>query len=171
MYDNRETSSGNALVTSMLFTQAMTGKAEEAINTYVSLFPESSVDFLRRYGPGGVDKEGTINHGEFKLTGQQFIAMDSALSHEFAFNEGVSLMIACKDQPEVDYFRNALTADGGAESQCGRCKDKYGVSRQVVPAELSQHLFQADPAKAQYAMQAMMQMKKIVIADLSETSQ
>jgi predicted 3-demethylubiquinone-9 3-methyltransferase (glyoxalase superfamily) len=166
MYDNRETSTEHAMIPSLMYTGAMAGKAEEAMNMYTKLFPDSSIDFLWRYEAGGVDKEGTINHGEFKLHGQQFIAMDSAMEHKFSFTEGVSLMVSCKDQTEVDRYRDALIADGGQESQCGWCKDKYGVSRQVAPVQLSQALFQADKIKADHAMQAMMKMKKIVIAEL-----
>ncbi len=102
------------------------------------------------------------------MAGQKFIAMDSSAPHKFSFNEGVSLAISCDGQEQVDYFWNKLTADGGVESQCGRCKDKYGVDRQVVPVQLQHALSQPDQEKAQYAMQAMMKMKKIVISELQE---
>lgn len=92
--------------------------------------------------------------------------MDSGLDHKFNFDDGVSLSISCADQAEVDYYREKLTADGGSEVQCGWCKDKYGVSRQVVPVQIQETIFNADPAKAKFAMDAMMKMKKMVIADL-----
>jgi predicted 3-demethylubiquinone-9 3-methyltransferase (glyoxalase superfamily) len=92
--------------------------------------------------------------------------MDSALDHKVSLDEGVSLMINCDGQQEVDRYREALTADGGVESQCGWCKDKYGVSRQVAPKQALQVLFQKEKTKADHAMQAMMKMKKIVIEEL-----
>lgn len=136
------------------------------MNFYTSLFPASSIGHIHRYGPGGQDVADNIAHAEFTLVNQLFIAMDSSFPHRFTFNDGVSLMISCKDQEEVDYFREKLTAEGGQEVQCGRCKDKYGVSRQVTPLQLPEALFQADPEKAKKAMDAMLQMKKIIIADL-----
>lgn len=167
MYDNRPDRESQ-IVPSLMYTGVNAGKAEEAINFYVWLFKNSSIDFLRRYEAGWVDKEGTLNHAEFKLEGQQFIAMDSAMDHKFAFDEGVSLVVNCDGQEEVDFFRNALINNEWSESQCGRCKDKYGVSRQVVPVQLMQALGNPDPSKAQFAMSAMMKMKKIIIEDLYE---
>lgn len=92
--------------------------------------------------------------------------MDSGMDHKFTFNDGVSLSVSCADQAEVDKYRNALVSDWGEEVQCGRCKDKYGVSRQIVPIQLQEALFQADAVASKYAMDAMLKMKKIIIADL-----
>jgi predicted 3-demethylubiquinone-9 3-methyltransferase (glyoxalase superfamily) len=93
--------------------------------------------------------------------------MDSGMNHAFKFDDGVSLSIACDGQEEVDHYRNHFVNDGGAESQCGRCKDKYGVSRQVVPKQVLEAIFKSSSKEAgDYAMQQMMQMKKIIIADL-----
>ena len=108
-----------------------------------------------------------LNHAEFTLVNQIFIAMDSSWPHKFNFTDGISFSVSCKDQEEVDYYRQKLALDGGTESQCGRCKDKYGVSRQIIPLPLPEALFQDDQEKAKYAMDAMMKMKKIVIADLT----
>jgi len=169
MYDNREQNTTHSLIPSFMFICDNAGKAEEAMNFYSSIFPASSIDSIFRYGPGEQDVEGTISHAEFRLVHQTFIALDSSLDHQFAFNDGVSLMVSCKDQEEVDYYRNKLARDGGQEVQCGRCKDKYGVSWQVIPIQLPAALFNPDKAAADYAMQQMMKMKKIIIADLYQT--
>lgn len=170
MYDERPEHTTNAMLPSLMYTQHMAGKAEEAMNFYTSIFPASTIESLFRYGPGEQDVEWTIAHGEFRLVNQLFIAMDSSLGHKFFFNDGISLMVSCKDQEEVDHYRNKLALDGGQEVQCGRCKDKYGVSRQIVPLALPQALFNPDQTAANYARDQMMKMKKIVIADLYQKS-
>ncbi len=167
MYDNRPESKANALVPSLMYTGANNGKTQEAMEFYTKLFPASTIDFTRPYGENAMGEDPThLNHAEFKLVHQQFIAMDSGMDHKFSFNDGISLSVSCKDQDEIDTYRNAIIADWGQEVQCGRCKDRYGVSRQIVPVQLWEALFDADPAKAKYAMDAMMQMKKIIIEDL-----
>lgn len=163
MYDNRP-DRNNELVPSLMFIQNNNGKTQEAIDYYTSLFANSNIDFVRKYAAGENDIEWNIAHTEFKLDGQQFIAMDSSADHKFNFNDWISLSISCDWQEEVDYFRNHFVNDWWAESMCGRCKDKYWVSRQVVPVQLMQAF--ADPINWQKAMQNMMKMKKIVIADL-----
>lgn len=102
-------------------------------------------------------------HAVFMLDGQEIIAMDSPVRHEFDFNEGISFVINCKDQAEIDHFWNALIADGGQESQCGWLKDKFGFSWQVVPTNMGELV--STPA----ATQAMLQMKKIDIATLQNS--
>jgi predicted 3-demethylubiquinone-9 3-methyltransferase (glyoxalase superfamily) len=136
------------------------------MNLYTSIFPASQVENIHRYQEGEPDVPGYIAHGEFTLVNQLFIGMDSSAPHGFTFNDGVSLAVSCKDQEEVDYYWEKLALDGGQEVQCGRCKDKYGVARQIFPLQLPEALFNSDPAKAKYAMDAMMKMKKIVIDDL-----
>lgn len=167
MRDNRETSTVNACIPSLMYIGANNGKTKEAMDYYCSIFPESNIDFTRPYGENtfGENPE-HLNHAEFKLCGQQFIAMDSGMDHKFQFDDGVSLCVRCENQEEVDYYREKLALDGGVEVQCGRCKDKYGVSRQITPVQLWEALFQQDKTKADYAMEQMMKMKKIVIADL-----
>lgn len=170
MYDNRDTTSKNALIPSLMYVGDNTGKTQEAMELYTKIFPSSTIDFVRPYGENAMGENPThLSHAEFKLSGQQFIAMDSGMDHKFSFNDGVSLAVSCDGQEEVDYYRNQLIADGGEEVQCGRCKDKYGVSRQIVPIQLQQALSQSDPAKSQYAMQQMLQMKKIVIEELYQS--
>ena len=149
----------------LMFVGKQVGKAEEAINLYASLFPDSKVEMLSRYGKGRADAEGTINHGAFTLAGQGFIAMDSALEHRFIFTEATSLMVQCKDQAEIDRYWKKLT-EGGEEQPCGWLKDKYGLSWQIVPIELNDILQNPDPVKRQRVMKVFLQMKKIDIAAL-----
>lgn len=151
-----------------MFTQAVAGKAEEAMQFYAGLFPNSSIDFVARYeeGESTTDTPGTVKHATFTLDGQGFIALDSATKdHKFTFNEAVSFMVNCKDQVEIDRYWDALSAVPESE-QCGWLKDKYGVSWQIVPAELSELLDDSDLAKSEKFMQAMLQMKKLDIAKL-----
>jgi predicted 3-demethylubiquinone-9 3-methyltransferase (glyoxalase superfamily) len=127
-------------------------KAEEAMNFYVSIFEDANVLSV---SPMVV---------KFSLNGQEFCALNGGPM--FKFTEAISLLVNCEDQEEVDYYWNALTADGGSESQCGWLKDKYGLSWQIVPVQLGQLLGNKDPKKAQNVMQAMMKMKKLDIATL-----
>jgi predicted 3-demethylubiquinone-9 3-methyltransferase (glyoxalase superfamily) len=148
-----------------MFTGQYAGKAEEAINFYISVFKNSKVNFISRYKAGEGDVEGTINYASFILAGQEFSAMDSSLNHKFSFNEAVSLLVNCRTQEEVDIFWEKLTM-GGEEQVCGWLKDKFGVSWQVVPTRLSQLLTDRDRSKADRVMNAMLKMKKINIHDL-----
>lgn len=150
----------------LMYVGEQTGLAEEAMNFYVSLFENSKVGEISRYPAGGLDKEGTVMYGEFTLAGQEFTAMDSALQHAFNFTEAVSFYVNCADQAEVDRLWNAFISNGGEESMCGWLKDKYGVSWQIIPTALNEYLTHSDPVKAQKAMQAMLQMHKIDIAEL-----
>lgn len=157
----------STLVPSLMYIGANNGKTAEAMQFYTSIFPDSKIDFTRPYGENAMGEDPThLNHAEFKLFGQQFIAMDSGMDHKFQFNDGVSLCVMCQDQAEVDRYWDILTSDWGQEVQCWWCKDKYGVSRQITPVQLPQALFNADQTKSAYAMQQMMKMKKIIIANL-----
>ncbi len=133
-------------------------QAEEAMNFYVSLFKNSKVNNVSR-GPDG--KAFTLS---FVLDGQEFMGMNAG--PQFKFNEAVSMSVNCEDQTEVDYFWNALTANGGEESMCSWCKDKYGLWWQIVPKQLGELMGDPDPEKSQRVMQAMLKMKKIIVADL-----
>lgn len=108
--------------------------------------------------------DGKVLVCNFVLNGQEFVAMNGG--PQFKFTEAISFVIDCDGQEEVDYYWNALIADGGEESQCGWLKDKFGLSWQVVPKQLMEALGNPDPEKAKKAMEAMLQMKKIVIKDL-----
>ncbi|MBK9207266.1 MAG: VOC family protein [Anaerolineales bacterium] len=135
-------------------------QAEEAMNFYVSLFKNSKVNSVSR-GPDG--KAFTV---AFELDGQEFMGMNAG--PQFKFNEVVLRLVNCEDQAEVDYFWNALTADGGEESMCSWCKDKYGLSWQIVPKQLGELMGDPDPEKSGRVMQAMLKMKKIIVADLKK---
>jgi predicted 3-demethylubiquinone-9 3-methyltransferase (glyoxalase superfamily) len=135
-------------------------QAEEAMNFYVSIFKNSKAGEISR-GPDGTAF--TVN---FQLDGQDFMALNAGPHHKF--NEAISMFVSCEDQAEVDYYWNKLIADGGEESMCGWLKDKYGLSWQIIPKQLGELMGDADPAKAQSVTQAMLQMKKIVVADLQK---
>jgi predicted 3-demethylubiquinone-9 3-methyltransferase (glyoxalase superfamily) len=135
-------------------------QAEEAMNFYVSLFKNSKVNNVSR-GPDG--RAFTVS---FELDGQEFMGLNAGL--QFKFNEAVSMYVDCADQAEVDYFWDALTANGGEESQCGWLKDKYGLSWQIVPRQLTELMGDPDPEKSGRVMQAMLKMQKIIVADLQK---
>lgn len=139
------------------------GKAREAAELYASIFKDSKV-----MNPEKLEDtpSGDVEIISIELFGQMFTLMSAG--PEFKFNEAVSFVIDCQGQEEVDYYWNALTADGGEESQCGWLKDKFGVSWQVVPRELNELMGSSDPEVARYAMEAMLKMKKITIADLKK---
>lgn len=169
MYDNHPDHTADTLIPSLMYVWANNGKTQEAIEFYTGIFPASSIVSTRPYGENEMGENPKhLNHAEFTLWDQLFIAMDSGLEHKFTFNDGVSLAISCADQAEVDYYREKLILDGWTEVACGRGKDKYGVSRQIVPVWLAETVFHSDKTKADYAMKQIHKMKKIVIADLTE---
>lgn len=138
-------------------------QAEDAANFYTSVFKNSKVGKVVRYGDAGPGPKGTVLTVSFQLDGQEFIALNGG--PQFQFTEAVSFVINCASQEEVDHYWNKLT-EGGQESQCGWLKDKFGLSWQVVPTILTELLADKDPAKANRVMQAMLQMKKIDISVL-----
>jgi predicted 3-demethylubiquinone-9 3-methyltransferase (glyoxalase superfamily) len=142
-------------------------QAEEAATLYTSLYPDSSITNVQRYGPGGPVPEGTVMTVEFSLDGQTFTALNGGPAH-FTFNDSVSFAVNCADQAEVDRYWDTLTADGGEPGQCGWLKDKFGLSWQIVPAALPTLLADPDPAAAGRVMQAMLAMKKIDIKTLED---
>jgi predicted 3-demethylubiquinone-9 3-methyltransferase (glyoxalase superfamily) len=140
-------------------------EAEEAAKFYVSVFKDSSINNVSRYGKEGYEvhgqKEGTVMTVEFTLNGQRYLALNGG--PQFKFNESVSFMIPCETQEDVDYYWNKLT-EGGEESMCGWLKDKFGLSWQVVPTILPKLL--QDPARSERVMKAFMQMRKFNIEEL-----
>jgi predicted 3-demethylubiquinone-9 3-methyltransferase (glyoxalase superfamily) len=147
----------------LMFVGEVCGKAEEAINLYASLFNNANVGDILRYGRGEEpDKEGTVKHAAFTLLGQEFAAMDSARSHNFTFNEAISLMVHCDTQAEIDYYWGKLTADPKAE-QCGWLKDKYGLSWQIVPRVMDEMFKEKDEKKIARVTAAFLNMKKFDI--------
>ncbi len=153
---------------SLMFVGNVYGKAEEAMNFYISVFKDSKMGNISRYGPGmEPDKESSIAFADFQLADQWFAAMESARDHKFAFSPGVSFIVNCETQQEVDHFWDKLSA-GGMEVQCGWLTDKYGVSWQVVPTVLSELLQGEDREKAKRVLQAMLKMKKLDVAVLEQ---
>lgn len=138
-------------------------QAEEAMNFYTSIFKNSKIGSITRYGEGGPGPEGTVMTATFELEGQEFMALNGG--PEFTFTPAISFFVNCETQAEVDKLWAKLT-EGGQEVECGWLKDKYGVSWQIVPTVLSKLLNDPDPAKSQRVMQAMLKMKKIDIAGL-----
>ena len=137
--------------------------AEEAMNFYVSVFPNSKVVSVSRYSEAGPGKPGSAMVCSFELDGQRFSALNGG--PHFKFTEAVSFFVECEDQTEVDHYWNHLL-EGGAESQCGWLKDKFGLSWQIVPRVLMELNSGPDKAKAARVMKAMFTMKKLVIANL-----
>jgi len=139
---------------------------EEAMDFYVSVFPDSKIHGIVRYGETGPGKPGSAMTGDFEIMGQRFNAINGG--PEFKFSEAVSFIIDCKDQAEVDYYWTKLTADGGAESYCGWVKDRFGLSWQIIPQALYRTVTGSDPAGAQRATEAMLKMRKLIVADLEK---
>ena len=140
-------------------------KAEEAMNFYVSIFKNSKVLGISRYGKDAPYPEGTAFVVTFQLDGQEVMALNAG--PQFKFTEAISMYVNCETQEEVDTLWEKLS-EGGEKSQCGWLKDKYGLSWQIVPTALGELLGDKDPEKANRVMQAMLQMSKIEINKLKE---
>lgn len=156
---------GRAVAPFLLFTGAVAGRAEEAVAHYTSVFPDSAVTGVLRHAAGGAETAGTVKHAQFTLFGETFMAMDSALGHEFGFTEGNSFMVLCRDQDEVDRTATALSAEPGAE-QCGWLKDRFGVSWQITPEALLTMIADPDRARADRVFAAVMEMRRLDLATL-----
>jgi len=156
------------ILPSLMFVGDKWGKAEEAINFYLSVFKDSKMGLVYRYGPNQEpDKEGTIMFADFMLENYWFAAMDSAREHKFAFNEAISFMVYCDTQKEIDYYWEKLSAVPEAE-QCGWLKDKYGVSWQIVPTAMDEMMSNGTREQIERVTQAFLPMKKLDIAKLKE---
>ena len=140
------------------------GRAEEAADFYTSVFPNSKVISKRYYGDAGPEPKGTLMTAEFELFGQRFVALNGGPS--FTFAQGMSLLVTCEDQAEVDEYWEKLTADGGEPGPCGWLTDRFGVSWQIVPRALPELLGDDDPVRANAVMEAMLQMGKIDVEGL-----
>jgi len=141
-------------------------EAEEAANLYVSLFPDSKILGVTRYGDAGPGPKGSVMTVEFQLAGQKLIGLNGG--PHFKFTEAISLFVNCDSQEEVDTLWSRLTANGGQESQCGWLKDRYGLSWQIIPSRFMELMRDKDPQRTQRVMQAMLKMKKFDIARLEE---
>ena len=139
------------------------GNAEEAMNFYVSIFKDSRVGSVRRWGDAGPGREGSVMSATFYLDGQQFYALNGG--PHFKFTPAISFFVDCATQEEVDDLWEKLS-EGGEKQKCGWLTDKFGVSWQIVPAALGEMLQDKDPEKSRRVMQAMLQMQKIDIAAL-----
>ncbi|MGB7157314.1 MAG: VOC family protein [Tepidisphaeraceae bacterium] len=140
--------------------------AEEAMNFYVSIFKNSKILEVARYGDAGPGPKGTVMSGTFQLEGQEFMALNGG--PHFKFTEAISLFVNCETQQEVDDLWKKLTAGGGAPSQCGWLKDKFGLSWQIIPSVLFKLLTDKDAAKSKRVMEAMLRMTKIDINALKQ---
>lgn len=167
--DVEKINNNQKILPALLFVNEQAHQVKEAATFYCSLFPDSKIIMEYPHDKSAGMPEGTLLFAQFKLADHLFNAMSGGnLKHKFNFNEAFSFVVDCKDQEEVDYYWNKLTSDGGAESMCGWCKDKFGVSWQIIPTVLSKYLSDKDPKKSQRVVQSMLQMKKINIADLEK---
>lgn len=156
------------IVPSLMFVGDVAGRAEEAINNYISVFKNSKMGEIARYGAEQEpDQEGTVMFADFMLEGQWFAAMDSAHEHHFAFNEAFSFLVACDTQEEIDTYWKRLSAVPEAE-QCGWLKDKFGVSWQISSTALSEMLTNGTREQIDRVTQAFLPMKKFDLAELEK---
>ena len=142
-------------------------EGEDAAKFYTSVFPNSKILHVARYGSAGPRPEGTVMTVDFELNGQEFMALNGG--PEFTFSEAISFQVSCKTQDEVDTYWSRLS-EGGEEGPCGWLKDKYGVSWQIVPTALAERLTDPDPEKSQRVMAAMLKMKKIEVHALERAA-
>ncbi|MBP1648057.1 MAG: hypothetical protein H6Q30_1502 [Bacteroidetes bacterium] len=154
----------------LMFVGKQHGKAEEAMRYYASIFKNSSIMKIERWGKGDQEPEGKVKHATFSLDNVEFMTMESSYDHPFTFTPATSFFVSCKTQAEIDYFWERLS-DGGKIEQCGWLQDRYGVSWQIVPTVLGELLHDKDPERSQRVMQAMLGMKKLDMKQLEEAYQ
>jgi predicted 3-demethylubiquinone-9 3-methyltransferase (glyoxalase superfamily) len=154
---------GQKITPTLMFTGQQHGKGEQAIKFYTSVFDNSGITGILKYGTAENDVEGTVKHAQFNLNKYVVMAMDSSAQHGFSFNEAISFVVSCETQKEIDHYWDKLTK-GGGEGQCGWLKDRFGVSWQIVPTILGKLM--GDPQRSQRVIQAFMQMKKLDIDKL-----
>ncbi len=151
----------------LMFTEGVFGKAEEAMRFYAGLFEDANILDIHRYGSDAGAAEGTVMFANFQLAGRQFMAADSAYPHGFTFSEGLSFVVYCRDQAQIDLFWDRLT-EGGEAQPCGWLKDRYGVSWQIVPQDMERLGDSADPVRAGRVNAALMTMTKIDLRVLKD---
>lgn len=164
LYTGKKNDIGQKFSPSFMFTGTNTGKAAAAVHFYTSLFPFSGLEGIMEYVEGDGDIPGLVKHAQFKINDFIMTAMDSSADHRVAFTDAMSLVVNCDTQAEIDQYWEALSANGGQEVACGWLTDKYGVSWQIVPKVLGKLM--ADPERGQRVMNALLKMKKLIIADL-----
>jgi predicted 3-demethylubiquinone-9 3-methyltransferase (glyoxalase superfamily) len=148
----------------LMFTGSAAGRATEAIHYYTSLFPNSEIQGILKYSPEDGDNTDFVKHAQFRLDGFTLMAMESSMEHAFSFNDAISFVVPCDDQAEIDKYWNQLTSEGGKEVACGWLTDRFGISWQIIPKNFGRLM--SNPENGQRAMQAMLKMKKLVIAEL-----
>lgn len=160
------------IVPTLMYIHGNNGKAQEAMELYTGIFPNSKIGGVMKYGDGVGNETDevpeNVQHAQFELDGYTFFCMDNSYDHQFDFSEGISMVVMTDNQEETDHLWNSLTANGGRESMCGWLKDRFGFSWQIVPKRLIELMNDSDPEKAQKVMEAMMKMQKIIIADLEK---
>lgn len=156
---------GQAIAPALMFVGAQAGRAEEALEHYTAVFPDSRVAGIMRHDGSGPDAAGTVMHAQCYLNGETFMLMDSAHPHAFGFSEANSFIVNCDTQDEIDHYWNALSSVPEAE-QCGWLKDQFGVSWQIVPSILPALMSNPDPENSDRVMKALLGMKKLDIAAL-----
>ena len=158
------------IVPTLMFIHENNGKAEKAMELYTSIFPNSKIGNILKYvdGVGNESHEiaENIQHADFEIDGYTFFCMDNSYDHQFDFTEGISIVVMTENQEETDHYWNSLTKNGGRESMCGWLKDEFGFSWQIVPKKLLELMNDPNREKSIKVITAMMQMKKIIIADL-----
>lgn len=165
LYTGEEEHIIQKLVPTLMFLGRNNGKAEEAVGFYTSVLPDAQPRGMLRYTGAEGEVAGNIQHGEFMISDYLFMIMDSSMSGEFNFTEGVSLVVECDTQAEIDIFWNVLTSAGGGESMCGWLKDRYGVSWQIIPTMLP-----ALMASSPRVTEELLKMKKLDIRKLTEAA-
>ncbi len=165
--DKKDTG-GQYITPCLMFTGDQYGKAEEALHLYTSVFPNSEIEGILRFGKNETpDKEGNVKHAQFKLEKQTFMIMESGHDHPFGFNEAISLIVNCDDQQEIDHFWEKLSAVPESE-QCGWIKDEYGVSWQIVPGIMDEMMIKGTREQVDRLTQTFLPMKKLIISELEE---
>ena len=154
------------LAPALMFVGDQNGRAAEAIELYTSLFPDSGVEVLQRFGDEDADQRGNVFFAKIRLAGRRFDVTDSGVGHAFGFNDMVSLAVLCDGQDEVDRYWNGLLSGGGEPVQCGWLKDRFGVSWQIVPRRLNELLRSSDSSGAAAVMRCMLGQVKIDLAEL-----
>ena len=150
-----------------MFTQAHAGKSKEAIEYYTNIFPDSKTEMVIPYEEGEGDTAGYLKHARFSISGKDFMAMDSSAPHEFTFNEAFSIVVNCDTQEEIDMYWGKLSAVPKSE-QCGWCKDKFGISWQIVPSVMNTMMTSGTKEQIARVTEAFMNMKKFNIKILEE---
>ena len=157
---------GQRITPTLMFVGDVCGRAEEAIRSYTSLFPDSGVDMMVPYGSDAApNSEGDVMYTSMRLSGQRFAAMDSGLDHDFGFNEAVSFLVNCDDQDELDRYADALSAVPEAE-QCGWVKDRFGLSWQISPVDLDRMMTEGSDEQVARVTEAFLGMKRLDLAEL-----